>query len=121
MTAEANEPGSASVMAETIVPQRPGVVTILYSLHRDVYKIPSANADLWLSVQVDVQRHPGAAVHTADGRGWRRAYRARNVIYAGATAAIPADNPLVVDYLKQVRTEPSIPKSPSPASQDKET
>jgi hypothetical protein len=116
MTAEANEPSSsAGATAETIVPRRAGVVTILYSIHRDVYRIPSANADLWLSVAVDAEPHPGAAVQTAEGKGWRRAYRTRNVIYAGPTAAIPADNPLVIDYLRQVKAEPSIPKSLSPA------
>src|SRR5690349_15869137 len=29
-----------------------GLVTVLYSIVGDVYKVPSANVDLWLSVQV---------------------------------------------------------------------
>ena len=82
-----------------------GLVTVLYSLVGDVYKVPSANVDLWLSVQVDTEPHPGAAVQTTEGKGWRRAYRAVHVICAGHSVALPADDPLVEDYLRQVKAE----------------
>ena len=97
-----------------------GLVTVLYSIVGDVYKVPSANVDLWLSVQVDAEPHPGAAVQTADGSGWRRAYCAVHVIYAGRSVALAADDPLVVDYLRQVKAEPPIPQPLSTASQEKE-
>jgi hypothetical protein len=86
-------------------------VTVLYSLHRDVYKLPSAGVDLWLSVQVYPLAYLAEAgntpvrVPTADGRGCRRAYRNWAIIAPGMTAAIPADDPLVVDYLRQVKAE----------------
>jgi hypothetical protein len=114
MTAEANEPtDSARMMAETpgTEPRRAGVVTILYSLHRDVYKIPSAGIDLWLSVQVYRPSDLGSfsssvsIMHTADSKGWRRAYRNWAIIAPGATATIPADDPMVVDYLRQVKAQ----------------
>jgi hypothetical protein len=98
---------------------RTALVTVLYSIVGDVYKVPSANADLWLSVQVDAEPHPGAAVQTADGRGWRRAYCAVHLIYAGQSVALPADDPLVVDYLRQVKAEPPITEPLSPASRQK--
>ena len=82
-----------------------GLVTVLYSLAGDVYLIPSANVDLWLSVQVDAEPHPGAVVQAAGGRGWRRAYRAVHVICAGHSVVLPADDPLVEDYLRQVKAE----------------
>jgi hypothetical protein len=137
MTAEANEPAvrpegwpkqanepvsSARTMAETYTkPRRPGVVTILYSLHREVYKIPSAGVDLWMSVQIYPPSDLGSfassvgIAQTADGKGWRRAYRNWAIITPGATAAIPADDALVVDYLRRAKAEPSIPKSLFPA------
>ncbi len=104
---------SAGMTAEATCtePRRPGVVTILYSLYRDVYKIPSAGVDLWLSVQVYPPRDLGSfassvgMAETVDGKGWRRAYRNWAIIAPGATAAIPADDPLVVDYLRQVKAE----------------
>jgi hypothetical protein len=114
MTAEANEPmSSASAMAETTSkePRRAGVVTVVYSLYRDVYKIPSAGVDLWLSVHVYPVSDTGSfaisvgIAQTANGKGWRRAYRNWTIIAPGATAAIPADDPLIVDYLRQVKVE----------------
>jgi hypothetical protein len=114
MTAEANEPmSSASAMAETTSkePRRAGVVTIVYSLYRDVYKIPSAGFDLWLSVHVYPLADIGSfasdigIAQTGNGKGWRRVYRNWAIIAPGATASIPADDPLVVDYLRQVKGE----------------
>jgi hypothetical protein len=87
-------------------------VTVLYSRHRDVYKLPSCGKDLWLSVEVyllsDFGRAGGSSVgaaQTADGRAWRRLYRNWSIIVPGQTTAIPADDPLVVDYMRQVEAE----------------
>jgi hypothetical protein len=86
------------------VPRR--MVTILYSLHRDIYKLPHAGKDLWLSVEVyplaDFGRKSGSgvgAIKTSNG-GWRRAYRNWGIIQPGATATIPADDMMASDYLK---------------------
>jgi hypothetical protein len=86
------------------------LVTVLYSAHRDVYKVPSCRADLWLSVQVypsiDYDVAKGASVgQIADGRAWRRAYRGWAVIQPGQAVTLPADDPLVVDYLRQAKAE----------------
>jgi hypothetical protein len=90
-----------------------GLVTILYSVHRDAYKLPHVGKDLWLSVQVcpleGFGRKGGShvgAVQTANDR-WRLAYRSRGIIQPGATATIPEDDMMVVDYLTAVSDQPS--------------
>jgi hypothetical protein len=84
------------------------LVTILYSLGRDLYRLPAIDKPCWLSVKVYPmpaaelpadQLYLGAAI-TADGRGWRKAYsKAWRGIVGGDHATLPVDDPMVVDYL----------------------
>ena len=83
------------------------LVSVLYSAHRDVYKVPICRTDLWLSVQVYSIQDSGSLLwaSTADGRAWRRAYRGWIVIQPGNMVTLPADDPLVGDYLHQAKAE----------------
>jgi len=90
-------------------PQGAPLVTVLYSEHRDLYKLPALGVDLWLSVQVypmaDFGRSGGGnvgAAKTVNGLGWRRSYRNWSIIAPGAVVTLPADDPVVADYANQV-------------------
>jgi hypothetical protein len=77
------------------------MVTVLYSVHHDVYKVPSLGVDHWLSVRVYALETFGVsefAVRTADRKGWRRLYNNWSIIMPGETVTLPADDPMVVDY-----------------------
>jgi len=79
-----------------------GIVSVLYSVHRDVYRVPNWTSDLWLSVEVfGSATGSGAYLQTADGRGWRLVHHDNYV--AGAVVPYPADDPLVVDYMRLVK------------------
>jgi hypothetical protein len=105
------------------------LVTVLYSRHGDVYKLPALGMDLWLSVETHPSFVPSVAaisVLTADGKASRRGYRNWSVIEPGRSAALPEEDPLVVDYTATVNAvaqakacgheEPPIPKRPSVAA-----
>jgi hypothetical protein len=84
------------------------LVTVLYSRHRDVYRLPTLGFDLWLSVEVhtcvSVPPNLGETVATsADGKGYRRAHRGWWMIEPGQSATLPEDDPLVVDYIAAVK------------------
>ena len=85
-------------------------MAVLYSRHRDVYKLPAMGKDLWLSVQVypltDFGRKGGATVgaaRCADGSWWR-AYRSGGMFQGGQTVAVPDDDSMVVDYLRELES-----------------
>ena len=103
MSMDLNEQSEMEQAAE--LASRP-LLTVLFSAHRDVYKIPSCRADLWLSVAVyqeDEYNH--VKVQTADGRAYRRAYRGSPIFPPAPPVTLPADDPLVVDYLHQAKAE----------------
>jgi len=81
------------------------LVTVLYSAHRDIYKVPRCRTDLWLSVQIYSSPDNHEVVQAARGNVWRRAYRGWAVIQPGQAVTLPADDPLVVDYLGQAKAE----------------
>lgn len=89
----------------TEAPEGVPLVTVLYSIHRDVYKVPSAASTFWLSVltYADADQHP--SVQTADGHAWRRIYTGWTAAQPGAAVTLPMDDPLVVDYLRQTEAE----------------
>ncbi|MBV8056080.1 MAG: hypothetical protein JO071_12670 [Deltaproteobacteria bacterium] len=79
-------------------PQGTRLMSVLYSARGDVYRIPSTGAEFWLSVEAK----PAGAEHiVASGRRYYKGY----LIVPGHVAALPADDPLVVDYLWQVKAE----------------
>lgn len=83
------------------------MVSILYSHHRDVYTIRSTGAGFWLSVQVFAEQDQRALMFapTADGRAYRRMYRDWTIIRPGVIVTLPANDPLVVDFLRQVKAQ----------------
>jgi hypothetical protein len=77
------------------------LVSVLYSEHRALYRLPAMDLDIWLSVQVYSLADWGAniaAARTTDGKGWRKAYRNWSMIRGASLATLPADDPLVIDY-----------------------
>jgi hypothetical protein len=83
------------------------LVTILYSKDHDLYRVPSIDKPCWLSVKAYElpvvqlaadQIYLGGAM-CANGLQWRKAYSTswRSII-AGDRVAVPADDPIVVDY-----------------------
>lgn len=105
-----SEAGTPETTASAPPPAgRVKLVTVLYSIGRDLYCIPAMLADkfCWLSVKVyplpatTLRRdeiYLGPTV-TADGLGWRKAYASRwRAILSGDRVTIPADDPMVRDY-----------------------
>lgn len=84
-------------------PAQPAMVSVLYSAHRDCYTLASERYGRWLSVEVQANKpKAGEAVLTAAGNGYRRVYAAANVLYnSSGRVALPANDPLVIDYLHQ--------------------
>jgi hypothetical protein len=77
------------------------MVTVLYSRHRDVYKLPAMSLEMWLSVEVHSAQFgvPEKMAATADRTGWRHVYTTWvGSMPAGDSAAIPANDPLALDY-----------------------
>jgi hypothetical protein len=77
------------------------VVPVLYSRHRDVYKLPALGINLWLEVEVHFAEYgmPEGQAITADGKGWRHVHTTwTNDMQHGDSAAIPATDPLTMDY-----------------------
>ena len=101
------ESALAEVAAEASETQGTPLVTILYSKDRDLYRVPAIDKPCWLSVKTyelpAVQLQPdriylGPSI-AADGKAWRKAFALtwRSII-AGASVAVPADDPMVLDY-----------------------
>jgi len=81
-----------------------GIISVLYSVHRDVYRVPSLGSDLWLSVEIfGGTVSSGAYIQTADNKGWRLVYHGNYV--PGAIVPYPADDPLVIDYMRLVKAQ----------------
>jgi hypothetical protein len=100
-------PSPATTAGEEQEEQGARLVTVLYSLSKDLYRIPSIEKVCWLSVKVyplpqsTLRRddiYLGASI-TADGQGWRKAYAIRwRAIVQGDCVTIPVDDPMVKDY-----------------------
>lgn len=65
------------------------LVTVLYSRHGDLFKLPALALNTWMSVQADVPQ--------ADGSRKRHVQNSIAVI-AGARVALPANDPMVQEY-----------------------
>ena len=104
---------SDTAQAEACATEEPeGVrlVTVLFSRERDLYRVPSIDKPVWLSVKVyemaaTTLRTGGinlgylGAATTADGIGWRKAYSAMwRSIMAGDRVTVPASDPMVLDF-----------------------
>ncbi len=77
------------------------LVTVLYSLHRAVYTLPSLGLDMWLSTAVEpitISKPGASSVTTANECGYRHAYHKWPSIVAGDQVTLPADDPMVLDY-----------------------
>ena len=83
------------------------LVTIVYSIGRDLYRAPSIGNHCWLSVTVYELPAPqditttlylGPSL-TADKKAWRKAYLGTwAAIIPGDQVTLPADDPMVLDY-----------------------
>jgi hypothetical protein len=85
----------AEMPAESEKPARP-LVSVLFSAFGDLYRVPSMNKGLWLSVQ----RFPyDVGVRTANKCGFRKSYPVSwDQVKPGMVFTYPADDALVVDY-----------------------
>jgi hypothetical protein len=91
-------------------PQGPRLMTVLYSQHRDLYKLPALGKDFWMSVErrlvINQVMAPGTA-KSADGTARRRVYHNWSSIVPGITVALPETDALVADYVAYAATEES--------------
>lgn len=88
-------------------PQGRSLVAILYSFGRDLYRVPSMNKDVWLSViphPLPAHDLPSSAEYigaamTADGKAYRKAYSLDwTSVVPGDQVTVPTDDPMVLDY-----------------------
>lgn len=85
-------------------PQGAPLVTVLYSMARDVYRVPSMGKPVWLSVHrfSDAETPHDDVFYAisvgADEGTWRKAYKDSPVIVPGDHVTLPADDVLVKDY-----------------------
>lgn len=99
------------------------MVTVLYSRHRDLYRVPGMDKACWLSVQTYLPPPTTLAVDvlylgpsaTADGQRWRKAYSLKwRAVMPGDQVTLPANDPLVLDYAAAPFPPPASGRS-SPA------
>ena len=83
------------------------LVTILYSKDRDLYRMPAIDKPCWLTVktyELPATQLAADAIYlgpsiSADGKHWRKAFSSSwRSILTGDRVAIPADDPMVMDY-----------------------
>jgi hypothetical protein len=83
------------------------LVTILYSLGRDVYRVPTIDKGCWLSVaayelppkQLAIGAFYLGPSISADGKHWRKTFSTDwKFIVAGDPVTVPVSDPMVVDY-----------------------
>jgi len=87
------------------------IVGVLYSEGHSLYCVPSLVGGFWLSVAVHSFPAPEVrknivyfgSVETADHQGWRSAYNRWGFTQGGDTVSLPADDPLVVDYVAAIK------------------
>jgi hypothetical protein len=98
---------SEPVKAETEEKAGAKLVTVLYSIGRDLYRVikPAPERDIWLSTAKQtgdapdlVARGPFIGI-VKSGDGWRKAYSVDwSVVRPGGQNTIPEDDVLVIDY-----------------------
>jgi hypothetical protein len=99
---------SEPVKAETEEKAGAKLVTVLYSIGRDLYRVikPAPERDIWLSTAKQDTPPPELQARgpfigiVKSGDGWRKAYSVDwSVVRPGGQNTLPEDDALVADYM----------------------